>query len=101
MAARTCPTDLATMCGRHLRIGHLPLDRLPGGGRVTLSVHCSRFDADEVWISLTGTEARRLADALMREAATLQTPGPGGDAVGAPPTPARTATPSANAGWTR
>lgn len=59
-----------TMCGREIRVGHLIL----GGGRrparrVSLNIGASSGSGTGTWVGLTANEARRLADALLRQAA--------------------------------
>jgi hypothetical protein len=59
-----------TMCGREIRVGHLAL----GGGhhpaqRVSLDIGASPDGAAGTWAGLTVGEARRLADALLAQAA--------------------------------
>lgn len=85
MAAQRSAIHLATACGRQLRIGHLPLDGLPGGGRVTVTASCAAFDRGQLWMTLTAPEARQLAAALLLESAALE------DWHGAAPRAGRTA----------
>jgi hypothetical protein len=59
-----------TMCGREVQVGHLAL----GGGRrpaqrVSLDIGASPGGGTGTWASLTVGEARRLADALLAQAA--------------------------------
>jgi hypothetical protein len=59
-----------TMCGREIRVGHLAL----GGGRhpaqrVSLDIGASSGGATGIWAGLTPGEARRLAGALLTQAA--------------------------------
>jgi hypothetical protein len=59
-----------TMCGREIRIGHLVL----GGGRhpaqrVSLGISATADAGDGTWAGLTADEARRLAAALLMQAA--------------------------------
>jgi len=59
-----------TLCGREIRVGHLIL----GGGRhpaqrVSLDIGASPGAGNSTWTGLTPGEARRLADALLRQAA--------------------------------
>jgi hypothetical protein len=59
-----------TMCGRQIRVGHLVL----GGGhhpaqRVSLDIAASSGDETGTWAGLTAGEARRLAAALLIQAA--------------------------------
>jgi hypothetical protein len=59
-----------TMCGREIRVGHLIL----GGGRhpaqrVSLGIGASSGAGDGTWAGLTPGEARRLAAALLLQAA--------------------------------
>ncbi len=59
-----------TMCGREIRIGHLVL----GGGhhpaqRVSLDIGASSDGGTGTWAGLTVGEARRLAAALLMQAA--------------------------------
>lgn len=59
-----------TMCGREIQVGHLVLG---GGGhpaqRISLRIGaCSDREAG-TWVGLTAGEARRLADALLAQAA--------------------------------
>jgi len=59
-----------TMCGRDIRVGHLVL----GGGhhparRVSLDISASSDSDTGAWAGLTAGEARRLAAALLMEAA--------------------------------
>jgi hypothetical protein len=58
------------MCGREIQVGHLAL----GGGRypaqrVSLDIGASSGGATGSWAGLTVDEARRLADALLAQAA--------------------------------
>ena len=62
-------TVVRTTCGRELTIGRFRLNGLrPLAERVTLDVGCEAYDRGEVWASLTPTEARRVALALVGEA---------------------------------
>ena len=59
-----------TTCGREIRVGHLVL----GGGRrpvqrVSLGIGTSSGAGDGTWAALTAGEARRLAAALLLQAA--------------------------------
>ncbi len=59
-----------TMCGRDIRVGHLVL----GGGRhpaqrVSLDVGAPPDGGNGTWAGLTAAEARRLAAALLMQAA--------------------------------
>ena len=59
-----------TTCGREIRVGHLVL----GGGRhpaqrVSLDIGASPGGATGTWAGLTAGEARRLATALLAQAA--------------------------------
>ena len=59
-----------TMCGRQIRVGHLDL----GGGRhpaqrVSLDIGASSGGGNGTWAGLTPGEARRLAAALLTQAA--------------------------------
>jgi hypothetical protein len=59
-----------TMCGREIRVGHLVL----GGGRhpaqrVSLDIGASSGGGTGMWAGLTPGEARRLAEALLTQAA--------------------------------
>ena len=59
-----------TMCGREIQVGHLVL----GGGRhpaqrVSLDIGASPGAGTGTWAGLTAGEARRLADALLAQAA--------------------------------
>ena len=59
-----------TTCGREIQIGHLVL----GGGRhpaqrVSLDIGASPGGGTGAWAGLTGAEARRLAEALLTQAA--------------------------------
>ncbi len=59
-----------TMCGREIRVGHLVL----GGGRhpaqrVSLDIGAPSDDGTGTWAGLTAGEARRLAAALLMQAA--------------------------------
>ena len=59
-----------TMCGRQIRVGHLVL----GGGRypaqrVSLDIGTSSGGGTGTWAGLTAGEARRLAAALLAQAA--------------------------------
>jgi hypothetical protein len=59
-----------TTCGREIRVGHLVL----GGGRhpaqrVSLGIGASSGTGDGAWAGLTAGEARRLAAALLLQAA--------------------------------
>ena len=59
-----------TTCGREIRVGHLIL----GGGhhpaqRVSLGISGSSDAGDGTWAGLTAGEARRLAAALLIQAA--------------------------------
>jgi hypothetical protein len=64
------PVSFRTMCGRQIRVGHLVL----GGGRhpaqrVSLDIPASSGDETGTWAGLTAGEARRLAAALLIQAA--------------------------------
>ncbi len=59
-----------TTCGRQIRVGHLAL----GGGRhpahrVSLDISASPDAGEGTWAGLTAGEARRLAAALLIQAA--------------------------------
>ena len=59
-----------TMCGREIQVGHLAL----GGGRhptqrVSLDIGASADGGTATWAGLTVGEARRLAAALLTQAA--------------------------------
>ena len=59
-----------TTCGRNIQVGHLVL----GGGRhpaqrVSLDIGASSGGATGTWAGLTAGEARRLATALLAQAA--------------------------------
>jgi hypothetical protein len=59
-----------TMCGREIQVGHLAL----GGGhhpaqRVILNIGAFSDGGTATWAGLTSGEARRLAGALLRQAA--------------------------------
>jgi len=59
-----------TMCGREIQIGHLVL----GGGRhpaqrVSIDIGAPLGGGTGTWAGLTASEARRLADALLAQAA--------------------------------
>lgn len=63
-----------TMCGRNIRVGHLVL----GGGRrparrVSLDIGASPDGGTGTWAGLTADEARRLAAALLMQAAACDT----------------------------
>jgi hypothetical protein len=60
-----------TMCGREIQVGHLTL----GGGRhpaqrVSLDIGASADGGTATWAGLTAGEARRLAAALLTQAAS-------------------------------
>ena len=59
-----------TMCGREIRIGHLALggDRHPAQ-RVSLDIGAPADGGTGIWAGLTVGEARRLAAALLTQAA--------------------------------
>jgi hypothetical protein len=62
-----------TMCGREIRVGHLVL----GGGchpaqRVSLDIGASSAAGTGTWAGLTASEARRLAVALLMQAAACE-----------------------------
>jgi len=62
--------SLRTTCGREIRVSHLVL----GGGRhparrVSLAISASSDAGDGTWAGLTPGEARRLAAALLMQAA--------------------------------
>ena len=66
-----------TACGRKIRVGHLAL----GGGRhparrVSLSIGSMSGAGDGTWAGLTAGEARRLAAALLTQAAECDGPPP-------------------------
>ena len=65
--------SLRTMCGREIRVGHLVL----GGGRhpaqrVSLDISASSDAGTGTWAGLTAGEARRLAVALLTQAAACE-----------------------------
>ena len=59
-----------TICGREIRVGHLVLggDHHPAQ-RVSLDIGASSGGPPGTWAGLTAGEARRLAAALLRQAA--------------------------------
>ena len=62
--------SVRTTCGREIRVGHLAL----GGGshlarRVSLGISASSDTEDGTWAGLTVEEARKLAAALLVQAA--------------------------------
>ena len=59
-----------TTCGREIRIGHLALggDRHPAR-RVSLDIGAPADGGTDTWAGLTAGEARRLAGALLMQAA--------------------------------
>ena len=63
-----------TMCGREIRVGHLVLggDRLQAQ-RVSLDIGASSRSDTGTWAGLTVGEARRLAAALLAQAAACDT----------------------------
>ena len=63
-----------TMCGREIRIGHLALggDRHPAQ-RVSLDIGAPADGGTGTWAGLTAGEARRLAAALLMQAAACDT----------------------------
>ena len=70
-AGRADPhVSFRTTCGREISVGHLAL----GGGRhpaqrVSLGIGASSGAGDGTWAGLTAGEARRLAAALLLQAA--------------------------------
>ena len=70
-AGRADPhVSFRTTCGREISVGHLAL----GGGRhpaqrVSLGIGASSGAGNGTWAGLTVGEARRLAEALLRQAA--------------------------------
>jgi hypothetical protein len=63
-----------TTCGREIRVGHLVV----GGGRyparrVSLDIGASPGAGNGTWAGLTAGEARRLAAALLAQAAACDT----------------------------
>ena len=63
--------SVRTTCGREIRVGHLVL----GGShrpaqRVSLSISASSPAGEATWTGLTAGEARRLAAALLVQAAS-------------------------------
>ena len=66
-----------TTCGREIRVGHLAL----GGGhhlaqRVSLDIGASSDGGTGTWAGLTANEARRLAAALLLQAAACDSLAP-------------------------
>ncbi len=62
-----------TQCGRQIVVGRL----LIGGarsliGRVVMRVNCARAERDQLWASLTPTEARTLAGYLLAQADAVE-----------------------------
>jgi hypothetical protein len=62
--------SVRTMCGREIQVGHLAL----GGGRhpaqrISLDIGASPGGGTGTWAGLTVAEARRLAEALLTQAA--------------------------------
>lgn len=67
-----------TSCGRTVNITRFAPDGLPASmGRVVLDTSCAPHDEGELWASLTPEEARRLAGALLFQAAAVD-PEPAG-----------------------
>lgn len=70
--------SFCTTCGREIRVGHLVL----GGGRhpaqrVSLDIAASSDAETGTWAGLTAGEARRLAAALLMQAAACDAAPPG------------------------
>jgi hypothetical protein len=67
-----------TTCGREFRIGHLALgySRHPAQ-RVSVGISASPGTQDGTWAGLTAGEARRLAAALLMQAAVCDAHSPG------------------------
>jgi hypothetical protein len=66
-------TTVRTSCGRDLVVSRLRLDGLPHPvHRVVLDIGCQPYDRDEVWVSLTATEARQLARHLVAHADMIE-----------------------------
>ena len=78
-AGRADPhVSFRTTCGREISVGHLAL----GGGchpaqRVSLGIGASSGAGDGTWAGLTAGEARRLAAALLLQAAACDGLPPG------------------------
>lgn len=58
------PVELQTLAGAHVRVHGLTDLGAPGVTRVALAIDCREFNRGTVWVSLTDTEARAVADAL-------------------------------------
>jgi hypothetical protein len=64
------PVSVRTTCGREIRVGHLILGGAPHPAqRVSLGISASPGASDGAWAGLTAAEARRLAAALLLQAA--------------------------------
>ena len=53
-------------------VGRLTLEEVAPIGRVVLRMDCQRAERDHLWASLTADEARRLAQDLLSQAASVE-----------------------------
>lgn len=62
--------DIRTVGGAHVRLRKLANLGTVGVTRVALAIDCRDFDRGSVWVSLTDSEARTLAEALSNDGAS-------------------------------
>lgn len=73
MAARADKTaTMHTSGGRTVSVDRLLLEQAAPIGRVVLRIDCRRAERDHLWTSLTAEEARRLAEYLVIQAASVE-----------------------------
>ena len=72
MSAAEKPVAIRTSCGRMVSVGRLTLEEVAPIGRVVLRMDCQRAERDHLWASLTADEARRLAENLLAQAASVE-----------------------------
>jgi putative redox protein len=64
---------ISTTCGRRITVGRLKLSGPTHPlGRITMNFGCEPHDHGQVWMSLTSSECRRLAEILLAQAASAE-----------------------------
>ena len=70
--------EFTTLAGRRVSLGHMQIGQLAELRRVTVRVECLHAEREHIWMSLSPSEARRLAALLIDHAADSGGPRPEG-----------------------